>query len=60
MLTVNVYIIVIYDVITVDYYKHPGQRYVNDRSQLLLMAGNIHLNLGPAAKYVPETSLVKE
>ena len=39
---------------------HPGQRYVDDRTQLLLMAGNIHLNPGPTVKYVPETLLVEE
>ena len=30
---------------------HPGQRYVDDWTQLILMAGNIHLNPGPTAKY---------
>ena len=39
---------------------HPGQRYVDDWTQLLLMAGNIHLNPGPTAKYVPDTTLMEE
>ena len=39
---------------------HQGQYYVDDRIQLLLMAGNIHLNPAPTAKYVLETSLVEE
>ena len=38
---------------------HPGQRYVDDWTKLLLMAGNIHLNPGPTAKYVPDTTMEK-
>ena len=39
---------------------YPGRRYVDDRTQLLLMSGNIHLNPGPTAKYMPETTPVEE